>query len=347
MTKHHTLDTAFRASSGLCKRRVVGLICEYDALPGIGHACGHNLISEVGVGAALGLKAALEGSNQDLGKVVVLGTPAEEGGGGKIKMIENGCFDELDFCLMAHPKPFSCVYPTCLAMQDVRVLFHGVSSHASAFPWEGVNALDAAVMAYNALSVLRQQLKPSWRLHGVITDGGAKPNIIPEKASLAYYVRAPTEKELGSLREKVHRCFESAAQATGCTVDIDWNSMFYSNMATNEHLAKLYQQNAEELGLTFPSRDEQAKMAFGSTDMGNVSHVKPSIHPFFDIETSAANHTHEFTVASATKEAHSRAVIQAKVLALMALDVLCNDQIWELVVTDFEKDHGKMKPRIT
>lgn len=146
---------------------------------------------------------------------MVLGTPAEEGGGGKIKMIENGCFDEVDFCLMAHPKPFNCVYPTCLAMQDVRVLFHGVSSHASAFPWEGVNALDAAVMAYNALSVLRQQLKPSWRLHGVITDGGAKPNIIPEKASLAYYVRAPTEKELGSLRGKVHRCFESAAQATG------------------------------------------------------------------------------------------------------------------------------------
>lgn len=146
---------------------------------------------------------------------MVLGTPAEEGGGGKIKLIENGCFNEVDFCLMAHPKSFSCVYPTCLAMQDVQVLFHGVSSHASAFPWEGVNALDAAVMAYNALSVLRQQLKPSWRLHGVITDGGAKPNIIPEKASLEYYVRAPTEKELGSLREKVHRCFESAAQATG------------------------------------------------------------------------------------------------------------------------------------
>ena len=134
---------------------------------------------------------------------------------------------------------------------------------------------------------------------------------------------------------------------TGCTVDINWNSMFYSNVATNEHLAKLYQQNAEELGLTFPSREEQAKMAFGSTDMGNVSHVKPSIHPFFDIETSAANHTREFTVASATKEAHSRAVLQAKVLAMMALDVLCNDQIWESVVTDFEEDHGRMKPRVT
>lgn len=161
------------------------------------------------------MKAAFEASNQDLGKVVVLGTPAEEGGGGKIRMIENGCFDEVDFCLMAHPKSFSCVYPTCLAMQDVRVTFHGLSSHAAAFPWEGVNALDAAVMAYNALSVLRQQLKPTWRLHGVITEGGTKPNIIPDRTSMAYYVRAPTEEELSEFRGKVHRCFESAAKATG------------------------------------------------------------------------------------------------------------------------------------
>lgn len=133
----------------------------------------------------------------------------------------------------------------------------------------------------------------------------------------------------------------------GCTVEVDWNSVFYSNVATNEHLAELYQQNAEELGLTFPSRQEQAKAAVGSTDMGNVSHVKPSIHPFFDIETSAANHTHEFTVASGKMEAHARAVIQAKVLAMMALDVLCDDQVWESVVKDFEKHHGKMKPRAT
>ena len=130
-------------------------------------------------------------------------------------------------------------------------------------------------------------------------------------------------------------------------MDIDWNSAFYSNMATNEHLAELYQQNAEELGLTFPSREEQAKASFGSTDMGNVSHVKPSIHPFFDIETSAANHTHEFTTASGTMEAHSRAVIQAKVLAMTALDVLCKEQVWESVVTDFEENHGRMKPQVT
>lgn len=162
-----------------------------------------------------GLKAAIDSSKVELGKVVVLGTPAEEGGGGKIRMIENGCFDEVDFCLMAHPKSFSCVYPTCLAMQGVHVTFNGLSSHAAAFPWEGINALDAAVMAYNALSVLRQQLKPTWRLHGVITHGGTKPNIIPEKASMEYYVRTPTEGELSVLRDKVQKCFVAAAEATG------------------------------------------------------------------------------------------------------------------------------------
>lgn len=345
VTREYTIDTAFRASSGGCSRRIVGLICEYDALPGIGHACGHNLIAEVGVGAALGVKAAIDSSNQDLGKVIVLGTPAEEGGGGKIRMIENGCFDEVDFCLMAHPKSFSCVYPTCLAMQDVQVTFSGLSSHAAAFPWEGINALDAAVMAYNALSVLRQQLRPTWRFHGIITNGGSKPNIIPDKASMAYYVRAPTEEELNELRDKVHNCFLSAAQATGCTVDIEWNSTFYSNLETNEQLAKVYQGNAEELGLTFPSREEQAKATFGSTDMGNVSHVKPSIHPYFDIETSVANHTPEFTEAAGKKEAHELAVVQAQVMALTALDVLCSEQIWESVVSDFETKHGTLKPR--
>ena len=130
-------------------------------------------------------------------------------------------------------------------------------------------------------------------------------------------------------------------------MDIEWNSMFYSNLATNEQLAKIYQSNAQELGLTFPSRDEQAKATFGSTDMGNVSHVKPSIHPYFDIETTVANHTHQFTEASGTAEAHSRAILQAKVMALTALEVLWSDQVWESVVVDFEKEHGKMKPRAT
>ena len=130
-------------------------------------------------------------------------------------------------------------------------------------------------------------------------------------------------------------------------MDIEWNSMFYSNLATNEQLAKIYQSNAQELGLTFPSREEQAKATFGSTDMGNVSHVKPSIHPYFDIETSVANHTQEFTEASGRAEAHTRAILQAKVMALTALEVLWSDQVWESVVADFEKGHGKMKPRTT
>ena len=163
----------------------------------------------------LGIKAALEASSDGLGKVIVLGTPAEEGGGGKIKMIENGCFDDVDFCMMVHPKSFNCVYPPIKAKQSVSVTYHGFLPQGGVSQWEGVNALDAAVLAYNSLSMLRQQLPPSWRLHGIISDGGTKPNVIPGKSSLSYYFRAPTEEELKVLCEKSEACIKAAAQATG------------------------------------------------------------------------------------------------------------------------------------
>ena len=162
-----------------------------------------------------GIKIAMEAADKELGCVTVLGTPAEEGGGGKIKMIDSGCFKDVDVCMMVHPKPFNCIYPTCLASQSVYVTYHGKPSHAAAFPWEGVNALDATVSAFSSLSLLRQQMKPTWRIHGIITEGGAKPNIIPERASLWYTVRAPNEDELQVLRDKVHKCFQASAEATG------------------------------------------------------------------------------------------------------------------------------------
>ena len=157
----------------------------------------------------------MEASNQKLGRVVVLGTPAEEGGGGKIRMIKNGCFDDLDFCLMVHPKPLSVIYCHCLASEHVHITYTGHAAHAAAFPWEGINALDAAVAAYNSISALRQQMKPTWRVHGVFTEAGVKPNIIPERASLHYQVRAPNVQELEVLHGKMQACFEAAALATG------------------------------------------------------------------------------------------------------------------------------------
>ncbi|CAJ1077514.1 peptidase M20 domain-containing protein 2-like [Xyrichtys novacula] len=222
---HFKLQTAFRATwepSGNPQGHVinVGFLCEYDALPGIGHACGHNLIAEVGAAAAVGLKDVLE-KTQNLPihvQVTVLGTPAEEDGGGKIDLINERAFEGMDVVFMAHPSKEDALYLPCVAEHDVTIKYHGKASHASAYPWEGVNALDAAVLCYNNLSVLRQQMKPDWRVHGIIKHGGVKPNIIPAYTELEYYLRTPTRAELPVLKEKAARCFRSAAEATGCQV---------------------------------------------------------------------------------------------------------------------------------
>ncbi|KAK2856607.1 hypothetical protein Q5P01_005342 [Channa striata] len=223
--RHFKLDTAFRASWVAAGRGPggpggqgdvvnVGFLCEYDALPAIGHACGHNLIAEAGAAAALGLKAALE-KNQDRApvraQVTVLGTPAEEAGGGKIDMLREGAFEGLDVVFMAHPSKEDAVYLPCVAEHDVTIKYHGKASHAAAYPWEGINALDAAVLCYNNLSVLRQQMKPDWRVHGIIKHGGVKPNIIPAYTELEYYLRTPSRNELPVLKDKAESCFRSAA----------------------------------------------------------------------------------------------------------------------------------------
>nr|XP_058939234.1 xaa-Arg dipeptidase isoform X2 [Kogia breviceps] len=222
---HYQLVTAFRAEWGppggwAAPRPLhLGFLCEYDALPGIGHACGHNLIAEVGAAAALGVKGALEslpGPPLPV-KVIVLGTPAEEDGGGKIDLIEAGAFKNLDVVFMAHPSQENAAYLPDVAEHDVTVKYYGKASHAAAYPWEGLNALDAAVLAYNNLSVLRQQMKPTWRVHGIIKNGGVKPNIIPSYSELIYYFRAPSMKELPVLTKKAEDCFRAAALATGCT----------------------------------------------------------------------------------------------------------------------------------
>jgi len=340
VTPHFTLDTAFRAETGEDGGLTVGLICEYDALPEVGHACGHNLIAESGVAAALGLKIALDAVTQKPQvKIVVLGTPAEEGGGGKILMINNGCFKDIDFCMMVHPSPADVLKPSILARVRVTVTYKGHAAHAAAFPWEGINALDAAVMAYNNISALRQQLKPTWRVHGIISEGGVKPNIIPDRAQLIYNLRAPTDGELIVLREKVKSCFEAAASATGCEVCVEWEPNCYSNLDTNNTLAELYQANAETLGVAFTCGEEFT----ASTDMGNVSHVVPSIHPMYAIGTKAANHSHAFTTAAATELANEKTLIASKALAMTAIDVLCNPDLIGKVRNDFVKSHPTNK----
>ncbi|XP_074166410.1 xaa-Arg dipeptidase [Sminthopsis crassicaudata] len=340
---HYKLDTAFRAEwespaagSGSSAPLQLGFLCEYDALPGIGHACGHNLIAEVGAAAALGLKGALESHPScPPVKITVLGTPAEEDGGGKIDLIEAGAFKNLDAVFMAHPSQENAAYLPDVAEHDVTVKYYGKASHAAAYPWEGLNALDAAVLAYNNLSVLRQQMKPSWRVHGIIKHGGVKPNIIPSYSELIYYLRTPSVKELPILTKKAEDCFKAAALATGCTVELKGAGHDYYNVLPNKSLWNAYVENGKKLGIEFISGDSVSNGSSGSTDFGNVTFVVPGIHPYFYIGSDALNHTEQYTAAAGSQEAQFYTLRTAKALAMTALDVVFKPGLLEKVREDF------------
>ncbi|XP_066468721.1 xaa-Arg dipeptidase [Tiliqua scincoides] len=347
----YRLETAFRADwrwDGAAPAPAapplrLAFLCEYDALPGLGHACGHNLIAEVGAAAALGLRAALEGLRQPAAnaaalpqavQITVLGTPAEEDGGGKIDLIEAGAFDGLDVVFMAHPSQEDAAYLPDVAEHDVTVKYYGKASHAAAYPWEGVNALDAAVLAYNNLSVLRQQMKPTWRVHGIIKNGGVKPNIIPSYAELEFYLRAPSLRELSVLTEKAENCFKAAALATGCDVELKGGAHDYYNVLPNKSLEKAYIENGKKLGMEFIS-DNNLNGLSGSTDFGNVTFVVPGIHPYFYIGSEALNHTEQYTTAAGSEEAQFYALRTAKALAMTALDVIFKPDLLEKIREDF------------
>ncbi|XP_064393683.1 xaa-Arg dipeptidase-like [Halichondria panicea] len=321
------IETAFRATFGSGRPNVC-VICEYDALPEIGHACGHNLIAEAGIATGLGLKAVLESSDAPKGMLTIMGTPAEEGGAGKVFLIENGAFVDIDISMMVHPFPSTIVQPGMIARKQLEVTYTGKAAHAAAFPWEGVNALDAAVMAYTSISALRQQMKPTWRVHGIITNGGAKPNIIPEKSVLLYYIRAPISTELEILVEKVTKCFEAAATATGCQIELREPKPMYLNLKSNPFMSDLYFKNATELGCTKMAMEAEGS---ASTDMGNVSHIVPSIHPCYAIGSGEVNHTREFTAVANTPEAHTATLTAAKAMAHTCIDVLTTDGMLEKI----------------
>nr|XP_010332099.2 peptidase M20 domain-containing protein 2 [Saimiri boliviensis boliviensis] len=344
---HYQLPTAFRAEweppeawaqSPAPRPLHLGFLCEYDALPGIGHACGHNLIAEVGAAAALGVRGALECLPRPPPpvKVIVLGTPAEEDGGGKIDLIEAGAFKNLDVVFMAHPSQENAAYLPDVAEHDVTVKYYGKASHSAAYPWEGLNALDAAVLAYNNLSVFRQQMKPTWRVHGIIKNGGVKPNIIPSYSELIYYFRAPSMKELQVLTRKAEDCFRAAALASGCTVEIKGGAHDYYNVLPNKSLWKAYMENGRKLGIEFISEDTMLNGPSGSTDFGNVTFVVPGIHPYFYIGSNALNHTEQYTEAAGSQEAQFYTLRTAKALAMTALDVIFKPELLERIREDFK-----------
>ncbi|MCI4395776.1 hypothetical protein PGIGA_G00195890 [Pangasianodon gigas] len=338
---HYKLETAFRATWGPVGGGAdgesvvhVGFLCEYDALPAIGHACGHNLIAESGAAAAVGLKAALEsGEAWPVPiKVTVLGTPAEEDGGGKVDLLREGAFEDLDVVFMAHPTQKNATYLPAVAVHSVLVKYHGRTAHASAYPWEGVNALDAAVMAYSNLSVLRQQLRPDWRIHGIIKHGGVKPNIIPDYSELEYYLRTASHLDLPNIRAKAEACFRAAAMATGCEVELLFEKNEFYEVLRNRTLEDLYEENGKALGMKFTTEGFS-----GSTDFGNVSHAVPGIHPYFYIGSEALNHTAEYTAASGADEAQFYTLRTAKALAMTALDVIFSPGTLDKVKQEFRE----------
>lgn len=339
--RSYLLPTAFRAEFDSGRPGpVAAVLCEYDALPGIGHGCGHNLIAETGLGAAIGIRAALQKGKIN-GKVVCLGTPAEEGGGGKIKMIAKGAFKDIDFCMMAHPwgGPQNNCFPLILSMIKLKVQYFGKESHASCFPWDGINALDAVVAAYSNISMLRQQMKPDWRVHSVITNGGLVPNIIPAETEMQCQIRAPNRCDLQILEKKVKDCFSAAAQSTGCNMKFtEDNSDAYDNLLTNSKMAEVYMKYAHKVGgLVFSEYDSDGIKLAGSTDMGNVSKVVPSIHPIFNIGATSPLHSKSFTQAARTDEAERHTKVIAKTLALTAVELMTDPKLLIDVKKEFEE----------
>jgi amidohydrolase len=308
------LPTAFEARAGSGPLHVV-ICAEYDALPGIGHACGHNVIAATAVGAGVALAAVAD----ELGLTVrVLGTPAEEGGGGKILLLHRGAFAGAHLAMMAHPGPVDRAQPPIIAAQQWRIRYTGKEAHASAYPERGINAADALTVAGVAIGLLRQHLRASDRVHGIVTHGGDAPNIVPAHTEAEYMIRAATLADLEVVRERVLRCFQAGALATGATVEVLPRQEPYAQMHHDHEIGTAYRRNAEALGRTFEPVDPHAA---ASTDMGNVSLVIPSIHPSIGIDSlPAVNHQPEFAVHCITPGADHALRDGALALAWTAID---------------------------
>lgn len=326
--------TAFEAVAGGSGPEVLVLL-EYDALPGIGHGCGHNVIAAAGLGAGL---AAAALADELGGRVRILGTPAEEGGGGKIALARNGAFDSGVAAMMVHPADAELLRMDSLAIQAIDVVYHGREAHASAAPWEGRNALDAAVLGYMNVAALRQHIRPTERVHGIITEGGEKPNIVPRRAAASWYVRSESLASLQVLKQRVVACLEGASSACGCSMDAHWENHSYAEVRDNEVLAGAYANNMAALGRTVTDPRTTGHRVLGSTDMGNVSYLVPSIHPMVAVAPAGTPiHTREFA-EYAGSEAGDRAVIDgAKAMAMTIVDLWTDPTLCERVNGEFAR----------
>ncbi|MEY2453459.1 MAG: hypothetical protein QOD92_3033 [Acidimicrobiaceae bacterium] len=313
------LDTAFIARAGTGDGPTIAVLCEYDALPGIGHACGHNIIGTAGLGAGV---AAAALADELGGRVVILGTPAEEGGGGKELLAQRGAFEGVDAAMMVHPAGTDLAFMNVIAIHQMKVQYHGEAAHAAAFPHKGRNALDAAILGYMNIAALRQHIKPNERIHGIITNGGDKPNIVPRFASAEWYVRSPTLKSLEKLKPRVVACLEAGALAAACEMEIEWQDPAYADMVDNHTMLDLYTANAAATGRTLLDPSVVGENVVGSTDMGNVSYVVPSIHPMIKVAPSHLSiHTPEFAEYTASADGDQAVIDGAKAMAMTVADL--------------------------
>jgi amidohydrolase len=334
------VETAFVARAG-SSGPTVAVLCEYDALPGIGHACGHNIIATAGLGAGLAAAAVAEESG---GQVVILGTPAEEGGGGKILLARAGAFEGIDAALMVHPAGAELTRMQTIAVQELTATYTGLAAHAAAFPHEGRNALDAAVLGYLNVAALRQHIRPTERVHGIFTEGGDKPNIVPARARTEWMVRSDSIQSLAPLKERVEACLRAGAEAAGCQVEMAWKEVIYADMLDNEALLGLYAANAAALGRT-PVEPGPGEGVVGSTDMGNVSYLVPAIHPMIQAAPQGVPiHTTDFA-GHACSEMGDRAIVDGAVaMAWTIADLWQGAGNLDAVRAEFEATSERVGP---
>jgi amidohydrolase len=325
------LPTAFKAKYG-SGSPVIALLAEYDALPELGHACGHNIIAAASIGAGVASKSIVDTLG---GTVIVYGTPAEEVFGGKIDFIEQGIFEEVDVAMLTHPDTVNSAVIKALGCAGVYVEFIGKSAHAAAEPEMGINALDAMILTFNNINALRQQIKSEARIHGIIKHGGNAANIIPDYTSASFMVRSYNRTYLDELRKKIVDCFMGAAIATGCQVKYTWDDKTLEPMKNNMTMAKLFNSNMSALGRNMEPFDYNA--GFGSTDMGNVSQVVPAIHPTVKIaEPGVATHSKEFAIAAASEHGHKGLLDAAKAMAMTVADILGNPELIAQIKSEFD-----------
>jgi amidohydrolase len=311
------LDTAFVAEAG-STGPVVAVLCEYDALPGVGHACGHNVIAAAGLGAGIAAAAVAERAG---GRVRILGTPAEEGGGGKVLMMRRGAFEGLAAALMVHPADRDLPAMDCIAVQRLLVQYEGEASHAAAAPHLGRNALDAAVLGYLNVAALRQHIRPEERIHGIFTEAGEQANVVPRRAAAEWYVRAANIEALESLGARVLAALGAGADAAGCSMTHEWQDPAYADMVDDPDLLRLYVANAASIGRTCEDPAVDGPVT-GSTDMGNVSHEVPSIHPMIAVAPRGVSiHTDEFALHARGPGGDAAVLDAAKAMAFTIVDI--------------------------